>query len=199
MKDWFSRKLWGKVNCAKGNFTSLLIVLFLHCSHSFALSHVPDYKNIKKNIYQKVSGPWLSMTMWVSLEVSRLFFFSVPKDVSPISIFKEELRCYSCNCWDYYYLIHTSFFIRANENRFSQIRLMWSFSEKVAYAELPGTYLFLLDKTFAKGGYNWLVNLNRSHLIFHGFEQHELAFKALTGIGLRQMLYSTHPQVSMIY
>lgn len=191
MKDWFSRKLWGKVNRAKCNFTSLLIVLFLQCSHSFALTHVPNYKNIIKNIYQKVSGPWLSMTMWVSLEVPRIFFF-VPKDVSPVSVFKEESRCYSCNCRAYYCVIHTSFFITANENQFSHIRLIWSFSEKLAYAELPGTYLFLLDKTFAKGGYNRLVTLNRSHLIFQGLEQHKLAFEALTGIGRRQMLYSTH-------
>lgn len=192
MKDWFSRKLWGKVNCAKCNFTSLLIVLFLRYSHSFALSHVPNYKNVIKHIYQKVSGPWLSMTMWVSLEVSRPFFFSVPKDVSSISILKEEVRCYCCNCRDCYCIIRNSFFIRANENQLHQIRLLWLFPEKIAYAEPPATYLFLLDKAFAKGGYNWLVNPNRNHLIFQGLEQHKLAFKTLPGIGLRQMSYSTH-------
>lgn len=55
-------------------------LFFLQCSHSFALSHVPNYKNIIKNIDQKVSGPEMSMATCDSLEVSRLFFFSVPRD-----------------------------------------------------------------------------------------------------------------------
>lgn len=89
-------------------------------------------------------------------------------------------------------IIHTLFFIQANENWFSQIRLMWSLNEKIVYAELPGSYFFLLGKAFAKGGCNWLVNLNRSHLIFQDLKQHKFAFDALIGIWLKQMLYSTH-------
>lgn len=95
------------------------------------------------------------------------FFFSVPKDVCLISIFKEDPRCYSCNCRGYHSVIHTFFSIRANENCFSQTRLMWSLNEKIAYTELPGTYFFLLGKTFAKGGYNWLVN-QRGATLFSG-------------------------------
>lgn len=163
--------------------------LFSQCSHSFALSHVPHYKNIIKNTDQKVSGPGMSMATWVSLEVSGLFFFSVPRDTFfLIYIFKKKVRCYPCNCRDYHSAIHTSFFHWKN----NQTKLMWSLNENTAYVELPRTYLFLLSTTSAKADENWLVHLNRSHAVFQEFEQHKLALEAFIWIWLRQLLCITH-------
>lgn len=171
MKDWFSRNPWDKEICSKCNFASLLIVLFLQCSHSFVLSHVPNCKNSINGIYQNASGLWLSMTTWVSLEVFIPFFFYFQRHC---------LFLFSKRNWSVIPLI-------------AEIITVSSILLFPTYAELPGKYFF-----FVKGGFNWPVNLNRSHLIFQDFQQHKLVLETLNGIGLRQILYSTH-FISMIY